>query len=167
MTKEVDEQDYPSRAEYAAALNWRHIIAETGFYTLPRMEITPPQKYGRFLSWLIRALTYSPDRLAWRFWIIWTIGVISRLVALSFLMLSPGLTSFLVFLASWALLPVYVFSVRILLFRAGGWEAMLEQRDQRLANRAEALARVGMPTGAHDKDAPESAGPFGEGQATP
>jgi len=90
MTRRVSEQDFPSRSEYAATLNWRQIIAETRFYTLPRIEITPPERYGRLTRWLIRATTYSPDRLAWRFWMIWTIGVTFGRAARSFSPLRRG-----------------------------------------------------------------------------
>ena len=166
MTKRISEHDFPTRAEYAAALSWRQIIAETGFRLLPHIEITPPERYGRFTKWLIRVHTGEPFKPeAWRFWAIWLFNVMTCLAAMGFLTLRPGLLSILVFVAHWLLLDVYVFSMRVLLFRAGGWDAMLEQRDQRRAKRADDLARAGMSTRApeHAADSPTAA--VGEGEA--
>ena len=153
MTNKVIEQEFPTRAAYAAALNWRQIIAETGFYTMPSMDITPPERYGQFTKWLIRVQTGEPFKPeAWRFWTIWLVGVLKGLAALGFLTLRPGLVSLLVFVADCFLAFVHIISIRVLLFRAGGWDAMLEQRDQRRAKRAEGLARAGMSAGAPEND---------------
>ena len=143
MMKKVREQDFPSRADYAAALSWWQIIAETWYCMIPSMEITPPEHYGRVKKWLIDVYTEDPFKPAWRFWAIWLFGSLSGIAALGFLTFSPGVISFLVFVALWVLTFVNVFSVRVLLFRAGCWETMLEQRDERLAKRAETLAGIG------------------------
>ena len=165
MMKKVREQDFPSRADYAAALSWRQIIAETGCYMVYSMEITPPEHYGRVKKWLIDVYTEDPFKPAWRFWTICVFGVLSGIAAFGFLVLSPGVISFLVFMASWVLMFVHFVSIRVLLFRAGGWETMLEQRDERLAKRAETLAGVWGLTGEPDNAVPVSVDAVEEGEA--
>lgn len=139
MRGRPSERDYSARAEYAAALSWWQIIAETGFCRLPDMEIAPPERYGRLARWRIRGvLTGEPSApQLWRFWAGCLLNLMAGFAALGFLTLRPGLLSFSVYAAYWLLFFVYLFSLRVLLFRAGGWDAMLEQRDQRRAKRAE------------------------------
>ncbi len=127
------EQDYPTRAEFAAVLNWWEICRGTLFLTRMR-GVTPPEHYGPFKRWLARAAyAAKPDGTIGGTWL-WLIPLgLGPATVVSY--------AFQSYFGMWAarpgvivgLIPLILVTVlaQVMWFRAGGWELALEKRDQK------------------------------------
>lgn len=137
------EQDYPTRADFAAALRWWEIFIISAFRT-GMVGVSPPEHFGRAKCWLARnAYATKPDG-TFNFGCYWLVpvGVAPPLVVGA---------AFWGLFGIWAavpggvvgLIPIIVinFVSQELWFRAGGWEQVLEKRAQKSARRDERRLR--------------------------
>lgn len=133
------EQDYPSRAAYAAALTWWEILRITyaSILELQREErIIPPEEYGVIKRMLVSSCQpLSPSGK--RQWILHLYTPF--LIALA----CGGIWFFGSRYENWGMIWLWILFVfvvgiyvllcaSVLLFRAGGWEQILEKRAKRL-----------------------------------
>lgn len=131
------EHDFPNRAEYAAALNWREVFVIAGSYDYSQ-PVLGRDSVGPMRRWLIsmRERRLPSGRRNWirhLFGLFWV--VVASPVAI-------GVTAYGDWALEWFLLGVgiAVFAVvasqaafiagAVLAFRVGGWEQVLRDRDR-------------------------------------
>lgn len=134
------EQDFPTRAEYAAALNWREV-----FYITYNHEYSQPVAgrdgmglMGRFLVSLLerRRLSGRRNWIRHLFGLFWVVVVVPVAVgvmtygefALAWFLLGVGIGVFALVVSQAAFM-----AGAVLAFRVGGWEQVLRDRDRDLA----------------------------------
>ena len=127
------EQDYPTRAEFAAAFNWWEISKATFVFTGLR-GVTLPEHYGPFKRLLVRAgCPFKPDGKP--------SGTHLWAIPLGLATIVPAGVACGRFLGIWAAMPGAVvggipllaisITAQVMWFRAGGWEQVLKKRDQK------------------------------------
>jgi len=149
------EQDFPTRAEYAAALNWREVFAITWSYDYSQ-PVQGRDSVGPVRRWLIslHERRRPSGRRNWvphlfgLFWVVVVspvgVGVIVYGdFALAWFILGVGIGVFAI-VASQAVFGAGA----VLAFRAGGWEQVLRDRDRDLAWREQLKVMLGDEDGA-------------------
>ena len=134
------EQDYPTRAEYAAALSWWEIltIARKHDYSQPVAGRDGLGLVGRCLVSLHERRRPSGRRN-------WTPYLVSLFLVMGGVIAAISIWEYGDFALAWILLGagtgiflvvsflVAISAGAVLAFRAGGWEQMLRDRDRELA----------------------------------
>ena len=136
----TSEQDFPTRTEYAAALNWREVLAITYNHEYSQL-VAGRESVGLVRRWLV-SLRERRRPSGRRNWIPHLFGLFWVVVASS---VAVGVMSYGDWTLAWFLLGVGigVFALvvgqaafmagAVLAFRVGGWEQVLRDRDRDLA----------------------------------
>jgi hypothetical protein len=130
----TNEQDYPTRAEYAAALNWWEIMKITFWSGYCKKPVPRPDGCRSVKNWLIgfREIHTAKGKENWVPLIVY-LGIVIMAFVLTWI--TGGMVG------NWTLLwfglviiglGIHVLS-GVFCFRAGGWKEILEERYKKLA----------------------------------